>query len=211
MWYRSAVLSLVLSCLLAPVSGAQAPDVALEIKDAPMSPVLSDRDVAIVALNVTFRAQNFACSSASQFEVGMVAGAEQTPTGDGSASSGNATTQVVPNQLRFPVAAGAYGSNVGLPAGAVYQATQAVAVSVQGPGLPNLTTYAVTVLATFRAGGPSECRGTTALPEQTATAGFDVAFNRSAPSGTPLPEVPVPWGLGPVSVVLAIMLGRKRA
>ncbi|HEX9816183.1 MAG TPA: hypothetical protein VGB18_04320 [Candidatus Thermoplasmatota archaeon] len=197
--------------VMLPLAAAQGPTSTLEIHGGPTSDVVSTRGVAIVSFNVTLRISNVVCSGSSTFSVDVVGSSEQrVAEGDENATQGNATVHVTPASLSFPVSAGPYGSNPGLPAAQPYQATQSIAVAVESAGLPNETVYDVTVEATLRPASAPNCRGTASAPEATSNDNFVVRFNETDALVATSPELATPWFLVPVAAVVAVVAFRRR-
>lgn len=206
------LVSVVFVILLTPTALAQGPTTVVELHGGPDEDVVSTRGVAIVSLNVTLRIANIVCSGAGNFAVDVTGSSEQQiDAADENATEANATVHVTPASLNFPIGAGAYGSNPGLPAAQPYEVTQSIAVAIESAGLPNETVYAVNVLAKLRPASAPNCRGTGAAPEATGLAGFVVRFNETENIAPTSPELPVPWSVAPVAVLGAVLLFRRRS
>ncbi len=206
---RLLVLPVLL--IMIPIGAAQGPMTALEVHGGPATDVVSTRGVAIVSFNVTLRVANVVCTGSSSFAVDVVGAADQQISPDeGNATAANATVQVTPGSLNFPVGPGPYGSNAGLPAAQSYESTQTIAVAVESGGLPHETAYKVTVEASLRPASASNCRGSAAAPGAASVATFTIRFNETADVVPPSPELPTPWSLAPVAAALAVVAFRRR-
>jgi hypothetical protein len=196
--------------LFMPATAAQAPGASLVIDGGPSGDVVSMKGVTIVSLNVTLQVSGVVCTSAGAFAVDLLGAADQEiDESDENATEANATVNVTPSALSFTHGAGPYGNNPGLPAAQPYDATQTIAVSVESGGLPNETTYGVTITAKLRPASTSDCRGTAALPETSAQESFRVTFNETESVLPTSPELPVPWFLGPVALIAVVALRRR--
>lgn len=208
--FRLLLLAFVL--LLLPTAAAQGPTTALELHGGPEKDVVSTRGVAIVSLNVTLQVANVVCTGSGNFAVDVIgSAAQEIDSADENATEGNATVHVTPGSLNFPIGAGAYGSNPGLPAGQPYESTQSIAVAVESAGLPNETVYVVDVQAKLRPASAPNCRGTGAAPEAVGMASFVVRFNETGNVVPTSPELPVPWFVAPLAALFAVLVVRRRS
>lgn len=210
----SPFLFVIALSLLVPVALAQpAPQASLAIDGLPSGSTMTQRTTHLLALNVTFSLSNVVCSGAVAFPVTIIGNGMLEGNGSGNSTS-NATVPVVvtPAQLTFSVPTGAYGNNAGLPAGQPYSGTQSAAVAIESPGLPNVTTVKVSLTATLTPPSGSNCRGASNLPASvTLERDVNIQFNNTAPAVIQSPELPIPWGVAPLAVLVAVAFMRRRA